>query len=501
MDVHSRAIMKYRICSTILILFLQFASQMHAAATPPPAPYGALPDAPQLEWHAMEFYGFCHFTVNTFTDKEWGYGDEDPKVFNPTDFDADQIVKAFKDAGMKMLVLTCKHHDGFCLWPSNYTEHSVKNSPWKEGKGDVVREMSDACHRAGMKFGIYLSPWDRNRADYATPEYITYYRNQMRELCTNYGEISFVWLDGANGGDGYYGGAKEKRTIPPDYYGWADTNKMIHELQPTAMIHGGDSLHSRWIGNEKGIAPDTCWETYGTSLQGKDLDWRKTLGPGIRNGPIWKPAECDVSDRPGWYYHPQEDGRVKTPAQLLNIYYSSIGHGCDLILNVPPDRRGRIADPDIKSLNGFKQILDQTFATDFAKTATITASNIRGNDDKQFGTAHLIDDNRDTYYASDDNVTHPELTFDFKKPTELNVIRIDEYIPLGQRIAEVQIDQWQNNQWQPLATATSIGNQRLIRIKPITTTKMRLRVTDCPVAVALSRVGFFLEPQMTAAKQ
>ena len=460
-----------------------------------PKPYGALPTPLQVQWQEMEYYGFCHFTVNTFTDKEWGYGDEDPNVFNPTDFNADQIAKAFKDAGMKMLILTCKHHDGFCLWPTKLTEHCVRNSKWKDGKGDVVREISDACRRAGIKFGVYLSPWDRNRADYATPAYLPYYQAELKELLSNYGEISMVWLDGANGGDGYYGGAKEKRSIGKDYYDWPAVDNIIHQLQPNCMIHGGDTVNSRWIGNEKGIAPDTCWETYSLALQGADPNWRTTLGPGVRNGPVWKGAECDVSDRPGWYYHPKEDAHVKTPAQLLDIYYASVGHGCDLNLNLPPDRRGQIADADLKNTQEFKQILDQTFANDLAKTATITASDIRENDSARFGMANLTDDNRDTYYASDDKVTNPELTFDFQKPTKLNVIRLEEYMPLGQRIEEIQFDQWQNDQWQPLATATSIGSQRLIRFKPITTTKIRLRVTQCPVAVALSRVGFFLEPQ------
>lgn len=452
----------------------------------------------QVKWHEMEYYGFCHFTVNTFTGKEWGYGDEDPNVFNPTDFDAYQIVKAFKDAGMKMVILTCKHHDGFCLWPSAFTEHCVKNSSWRGGHGDVVREMSDACHQAGLKFGVYLSPWDRNRADYATPAYITYYRNQLRELLTHYGEISMVWLDGANGGDGYYGGAKEKRIIPKDYYDWPTTHKLIHDLQPTAIIHGGSSPNSRWVGNEKGFAPDTCWETTGPGLMSQP-NWRQLVGVGVRNGPTWQGAECDTSDRPGWYYHPEQDTQVKTPAQLLDIYYVSVGHGCDLNLNLPPDRRGRIADPDIEHVTEFTKILNQTFAVDLAKSATITASNVRGNDNTRFGTANLTDDNRETYWATDDAVTTPQLTFDFGKPTRLNVVRIEEFIPLGQRIAELQLDQWQNDRWQTVATATSIGSQRLIRIKPITTTKLRLRITQCPVAVALSRIGIFSEPVMLDA--
>src|ERR1017187_8345689 len=246
----------------LLAAALVAAFSFTATAVEPPTPYGPVPSARQIQWAEMELIGFAHFTVNTFTDREWGNGDESEKVFNPTDFDAGQIVGAARDAGMKELILTAKHHDGFCLWPSKFTEHSVKNSPWKNGQGDVVREMSDACRKAGLKFGIYLSPWDRNSAVYGKPEYLTYYRNQLRELLTNYGPISEVWFDGANGGDGFYGGAREKRNIDrKTYYDWPNTWSIVRELQPGAMMFSDGGPDVRWVGNERGIAGDPCWAT------------------------------------------------------------------------------------------------------------------------------------------------------------------------------------------------------------------------------------------------
>ena len=285
-----------------------------APAAEPPAPYGPVPSARQLRWHELEFYGFLHFTVNTFTDKEWGYGDESPAVFNPTDFDADQIVGAAKAAGMKGLILTAKHHDGFCLWPSKLTEHSVKNSPWRDGKGDVVREIADACRRHGLTFGVYLSPWDRNHADYGRPDYLDYYRNQLRELMTGYGPLFEVWFDGANGGDGYYGGAREKRTIDRrTYYDWENTRQIVRDLQPDAVMFSDAGPDVRWVGNENGIAGDPCWATLNRDDFAPGEADEARLNPGDRPGTHWLPAECDVSIRPGWFYHASEDAKVKTP--------------------------------------------------------------------------------------------------------------------------------------------------------------------------------------------
>lgn len=242
-----------------ILLVLAFLRPENALAVDPPRPYGAVPSGRQLLWHEVEFYGFLHFSLNTFTDKEWGFGDESPKLFNPTDFNAEQIVKTAADAGMGMLILTCKHHDGFCLWPSKYTEHSVKRSPFKNGKGDVVKEISDACRKYGLRFGIYLSPWDRNHKDYGKPEYIKYFRNQLKELMTEYGPIHEVWFDGAHGGSGYYGGARERRKIKRStYYDWENTRKVVYDNQPTANVFSNTGPEIRWIGNEHGTAGDPC---------------------------------------------------------------------------------------------------------------------------------------------------------------------------------------------------------------------------------------------------
>ena len=294
----------------------------------------------------MEFYNFLHFTVNTFTDKEWGAGDEDPAIFNPTAFDADQILETLKAAGSRGVILTCKHHDGLCLWPTKTTEHCVRNSPWRGGRGDAVKELSEAAARHGLKFGVYVSPWDRNQGTYGTPAYLAIYRQQVRELLTNYGPIFEIWHDGANGGDGYYGGAREKRVINKHtYYDWETTWKLERELQPNAVLFSDVGPDVRWVGNENGIAGDTCWAAYtplatdgGTAVPGDVREKQSTVG--TRDGKYWMPAECDVSIRPGWFWHASENARVKTPPELLALYYRSAGRGASFLLNVPPDRRG-----------------------------------------------------------------------------------------------------------------------------------------------------------------
>jgi alpha-L-fucosidase len=458
----------------------------------PPKPLGPTPSSRQLQWHEMEFYGFVHFTVNTFTDKEWGYGDEPESVFNPSDFDAAQIARTAKEAGMKGLILTAKHHDGFCLWPSAYTEHSVKNSPWKEGKGDVVREISEACRAAGIKFGVYLSPWDRNHKEYGRAEYIKYYRNQLRELLTNYGELFTVWFDGANGGDGFYGGARETRKIDSrTYYDWTNTWQIVRQLQTGAALFSDIGPDFRWVGNEEGVAGDPCWATL--NLAGRYLGGPANgLSSGERPGTDWLPAECDVSIRPGWFYHAREDSRVKTPNQLLDVYYNSVGRGCCLNLNLPPDRRGRIHEADIASLREFRRILDATFATDLALGAKTSSKNIRGKD-RRFAADNLVDGRGDTYWATDDGARDPETELTFDKPVNFNVVRLREFLPLGQRVDSFALDAWQDGRWREFYKGTSIGNQRLIRIREVETTRVRLRIFRVG-SPAISELALFHEP-------
>ena len=445
----------------------------------------------------METYAFLHFTVNTFTDREWGLGDEDPNIFNPTSFDADAIVRALKAGGMKGVILTCKHHDGFCLWPTKTTEHCIRNSSWRGGKGDVVRDISNAARRAGLKFGVYVSPWDRSNAKYATPDYLPLYREQVRELLTNYGQLFEVWFDGANGGDGYYGGAREKRTIPLDYYQWDKIIAMIHELQPSAVMFGSAG-NIRWVGNENGIAGDPCWATMSVEMKGAQDDAHASenggvdaLQHGVRNGTLWKPAECDVSIRPGWFWHEKENAKVKSPEQLVDLYFESVGRGASLLLNVPPNRQGLIQSTDATSLSEFHDRIEQIFANNLAVSARLSASNVRGGK-RQFSARNLVDGDRATYWATDDAEKTPQLVVDFASAQQVAVIRLREAIELGQRISAFAIDAWQDGQWKEIATAMSIGSCRLIRLaQPVTTSRLRLRITDSPVAIALSELGIY----------
>jgi alpha-L-fucosidase len=477
-----------------------------AIATEPPASFGPVPAPRQLFRETNEFYGFLHFGVNTFTDREWGNGDEDPNVFNPTDFDPEQIARTAKMAGMKCLILTCKHHDGFCLWPSAYTKHSVEYSQWyrareaqKPGSGDVVKGISDACRKYGLGFGIYLSPWDRKNARYGTAAYLTYYRNQLRELLTHYGPIDEVWFDGANGGSGYYGGAHETRHIDNRiYYDWPSTWKMVRELQPNAVMFSDGGPDLRWVGNENGVAGDPCWETlnageFGPGYGPSGGNYGDLLNSGQRTGTNWVPAECDVSIRhPDWFYHPSDDAKVETPVELVNIYYKSVGRGAALLLNLPPDRSGQINTNDVASLRGFRRILDDTFAHDLARAAKITASNVRG-DDKHFSPENVLDGKGDTYWSTDDSITNAQVVLDLGKPATFNVVRLREYLPLGQRVETFALEDWQDGRWIEFAHGTSIGNCRLVRGRSVTTSKVRVRFTG-PVCPAISEIGLFVEP-------
>ena len=491
------ALSEYALLFTLTLSFsiTSFIRAEPIRAIDPPQPYGPLPSARQLQWHEMEFYGFIHFTINTFTDKEWGYGDEDPNLFNPKDFDAAQIVRTAKEAGMKGLVLTTKHHDGFCLWPSKYTEHSVKNISWKGGRGDVVKEISDACRKHGLRFGIYLSPWDRNHKDYGRPEYITYFRNQLRELLTGYGPIFEVFLDGANGGDGFYGGSREVRTIDREsYYDWTNTWRMIRELQPEACIFSDAGPDVRWVGNERGIAGDPCWATLNREefVPGRADEDR--LNRGDRPATHWVPAECDVSIRPGWFYHSKEDDKVRTPQNLVDLYYNSVGRGASLHLNLPPDRHGRIPESDVSALREFRRILDATFARDLARRAKASASNTRGGD-KRYSPANVLDGSRDTYWTTDDQITTPELILNFDREIRFSVVRMREHLPLGQRVEAFALDQWKDGRWVEFARGTSIGNCRLVRGETVSTSKIRLRIMQAPVCPAIAELALFIEPK------
>ena len=453
-----------------------------------PAPYGPTPSARQLKWHALEFYGFLHFTVNTFTDKEWGYGDESPAIFNPSAFDADQIVGAARDAGMKGLILTCKHHDGFCLWPSRYTEHSVRYSPFRR---DVVREISRACEHHALKFGIYLSPWDRNHPQYGGPQYITYFRNQLRELLTDYGPVFEIFLDGANGGDGYYGGARETRRIDREtYYDWPTTWQLVRDLQPDACLFSDAGPDIRWVGNERGIAGETCWATSNREDFAPGRADEARLNRGDRPGTHWVPAECDVSIRPGWFYHAAEDDKVRTPQNLVDLHFMSVGRGASFLLNLPPDRRGLIHENDVRSLREYRRMIDSAFSSNLASRATAIASNVRGGSDR-WTAKNVIDTRGDTYWTTDEGAPTPELTLEFAQPITFSVVRVREFLPLGQRIDAIALDAWRDGAWFEFSRATSIGSCRLVRTAPITTTRVRMRVTQAAAAPAIAELALF----------
>jgi alpha-L-fucosidase len=490
--------MKKAIITALFCLIVSFALAQSA-----PKPYGPLPSKGQLQWQETEMYCIIHFGPDTYTDKEWGYGDEDPKIFNPTNFSAMQIVSSLKAGGFKGIVVVAKHHDGFCLWPTKTTEHNISQSPYKNGKGDILREYREACDKLGIKMGVYCSPWDRNSTLYGKKEYVTdVYRKQLEELYSNYGPLFIVWHDGANGGDGYYGGAKEVRKIDRStYYGWDTTWNIARRLQPNAVIFGDVGPGVRWVGNEQGHAGATCWETYTPHApdsgkmpgNGYTKDYEGTEGQ--RDGKYWMPAECDVPLRPGWFYHKSQDDKVKSADSLINLYFMSVGRGACLDLGLSPNQNGQLSDGDVKSLKEFGSMLKSTFAKNLARGATLKASNVRGGNYKNFGPANLLDNDRYSYWATDDKVHTPQLILDLHQSKEFNIIQLRENIKLGQRIDAVAVDAWQNGKWVEIATATSIGGNRLIRLPhAVKTNKVRLRITKAPVCIALSDFGLFKEP-------
>lgn len=465
-----------------------------------PAPYGPTPTAAQLNWHEMELYCLIHFTPTTFQNKEWGFGDAPADLFNPLHFNANQIAAAAKSAGFNGLISVAKHHDGFCLWPTKTTDYNISHSPWRDGRGDMVKEFMEAARKQDMQFGIYVSAWDRHDAAYGDEKYAEAYREQLRELYSGYGELFTSWHDGANGGDGYYGGANEMRRIDrSSYYEWEEkTWPITREMQPKAVIFSDIGPDTRWIGNEKGIAPETSWATFtpigpdsGKAAPGHVDD--RFLGSGQRDGKFWIPAECDVPLRPGWFYHPEQDHQVKTPDELFDLYLKSVGRGAALNLGLAPNTEGLLHPTDVASLEGFGKKLTETFATNLAVGAQFEASNVRDDHANHFGPNNLLDDDRYSYWATDDDETSPELVVDLGRGKTFDLIRLRENIKLGQRLDSVWVDIWEEGSWTPLARATSIGSSRIIPLEtPITAQRLRLRLF-APVAVALSDFGLFKE--------
>jgi alpha-L-fucosidase len=432
-----------------------------------------VPTAQQLEWQQMEFTAFLHFGMNTFTGNEWGHGTDSPALFNPSELDCEQWVKALKDGGFKMALITAKHHDGFCLWQTETTEYSVKNSPWKDGKGDVVRELRDACEKYGMKFGVYLSPWDRNAPSYGdSPAYNKFFIAQLTELLTNYGEVHEVWFDGACA-EGPNGKKQE--------YDWTAILAKIRELQPKAVtaIMGDDV---RWVGNEGGLGRETEWsatvippgsythkkaakEALGLEEMSKDLGSRELVAKAQEV--YWYPSEVDVSIRPGWFYHAEQDGQVRSLANLVNIYYRSVGCNSVLLLNIPPDRRGLIHEIDVQRIKELSEYINKTFATNYVE---------KGKQDW----AAQVGESKE---------------YDVKPGAMVNTFLIQEDITKGQRVEDFLVEVYSNGAWQYATEGTTIGYKRLLRFSDCQPEKVRVTIRGARATANISNVGlYYAEP-------
>ena len=477
-----------------LILCAGITSLLLSACNPVKAPEAILPvpEAKQVEWQKMETYAFVHFGLNTFNDREWGYGDSDPKTFNPAKLDCEQWVKTFVESGMKGVILTAKHHDGFCLWPTQLTEYCIRNTPYKNGQGDIVRELSDACKKYGIKFAVYLSPWDRHQANYGTPEYVDYFYKQLHELLTNYGDVFEIWFDGDTGGDGWYGGAKASRTIDrKKYYNYPRAYKMIDELQPQAVIFSDGGPGCRWVGNEKGFAGATNWSFLRAGEVYPGYPNYRELQYGHADGNQWVAAECDVSIRPGWFYHPEEDGRVKTVDELTDLYYRSVGHNATLLLNFPVDRDGLIHPTDSANAVNFHKNIQKQLEKNLLAGLSPKASDERG---KAFSAKAVTDNDYDTYWATNDDVTSATIEFDLPQPEKINRMMLQEYIPLGQRVKSFVVEYNQEGEWLPVKLneeTTTVGYKRLLRFETITTDKLRVRFTDSRACLCINNIEAF----------
>ena len=456
----------------------------------------------QYEWQKMELTAFIHFGINTFYDAEWGHRGMDITKFNPTELDAKQWVKVLKDAGIKQIIITAKHHDGFCLWPTKYSDYTIAHTPFQNGKGDIVRDLSNACHEAGIKFGVYLSPWDMNEKKYGTPEYNTYFMKLLTELLTNYGEISEVWFDGANGE-----GPNGKKQV----YDWHAYYDLIRKLQPDAVIAimGPDA---RWVGTESGYGRETEWSVLpGSSanqdeiaansqqkaldkafvpqdLTDQDLGSRKKIEKATSL--IWYPAEVDVSIRPGWFYHKHDDDHVKTPYKLVDIYYNSVGMNGLLLLNVPPDKRGLITDYDIKSLQGMRHILDATFTNNLASNAKVSATDEKDGNKA----ANILDNDLTTYWTTSGNNDKASIELTFDKETTFNRAMLQENILVGQRVEKFHLERWDGKQWLQFTGGTTVGNKRLLRFPEVTTSRVKITIDECRTNPTLASFGLYMAP-------
>jgi alpha-L-fucosidase len=459
-----------------------------------------VPTHRQLLWQQRELLAFIHFGVNTFTNKEWGDGTEVENVFNPRHFDAEQWVRTVKDAGFKEIVLTCKHHDGFCLWPTKTTEHSVKNCAWRGGKGDVVKDVSDACHKYGVAFGVYLSPWDRNSQYYGTDQYNDFFVRQLTELLTGYGPIAEVWFDGA-----YGEGPNGKKRIY-DFLRWY---KVIRQLQPDAVV-ANMGPDARWVGNEGGQGRQTEWsvlpndnmdqETIAANSQhdviykplgdlyDQDLGSRSVIAKA--KGLVWYPAETNTSIRPGWFYHPEEDKRVKSPEELMNRYLTSVGMNGTFLLNMPPDTDGLINENDVRSLQGFKHLRDITFKENLAKGAKVECPVGRH-------VASMLDGKYGTYFTTRGADSTATIVFTLPEERMFNLVLLQENITVGQRVEKFSLEcLTADGRWVTLTSGTTIGYKRLLRFPLTKARKVRLCIMGSRLNPTISEFGLYKMPDI-----
>lgn len=472
-----------RLTLTLAALAIIVASCEKGTSTPP-EPFGPTPTPQQLEWQKMEMNMFAHFGPNTFTGREWGLGTEAEDVFNPSDLDCGQWTAIAKAAGFKGIIITGKHHDGFCLWPNPVCEHTVAKSPWKDGKGDVLQELSEACAKDGLKFGVYISPWDRNDPTYGTPEYNDVYAKTLESALGSYGEVFEQWFDGANG-EGPNGKKQD--------YDWPMFNGTVRRLQPNAVIFSDIGPDCRWVGNERGSAGRTCWGRLDTEgfIPGAGAPCRDTLNCGNALGTYWIPAETDVSIRPGWFWRESENDKVKSVNELLQIYYESVGRNSLLLLNVPPDTTGRINAADSARLMEFRAALDDIFKNNLTEGAKAEATSVRGGN---FKAQNILNEEYDSFWAAPDDVTEASITIDLKGAKTFNLIQIQEYIPLGQRIKSFTVETLNaDGSWTEIASETTIGYKRIIPVEKVTTSKVRLNITGAYACPVLNGFALYLD--------
>ncbi len=433
----------------------------------------------------MEMNMFAHFGPNTFTGREWGLGTETEDVFNPTSLDCDQWTSIAKAAGFKGIIITGKHHDGFCLWPNPVCGHTVAKSPWKDGKGDVLKELSEACAKDGLKFGVYISPWDRNDPTYGTPEYNEVYVKTLESALGSYGDVFEQWFDGANGE-----GPNGKRQD----YDWPLFNGTVRRLQPDAVIFSDIGPDCRWVGNERGSAGRTCWSRLDTEgfTPGAGAPSQDTLNRGNALGKYWIPAETDVSIRPGWFWRESENDKVKSVNDLLRIYYESVGRNSLLLLNVPPDTTGRVNAADSTRLMEFRAALDRIFKDNLAEGAKAKATAVRG---RSFKAQNILNDEYDSFWAAPDDVTEASITFNLKGEKTFNLIQLQEYVPLGQRVKSFTVEaSGHNGQWTEIASETTIGYKRIIPVAETTASRIRLNITASFACPVLNGFALYLDP-------